>query len=81
VPLRQRHLFLIASGLVAFAAQTRANIIENSIAITQPPDAASLGTVSTFAQGWMNSFNTFSSFSFVGYGNNTVDVNYPSGKH
>jgi hypothetical protein len=81
VPLRQRHLFLIASGLVAFAAQTRANIIENSIAITQPPDVASLGTVSTFAQGWMNSFNTFSSFSFVGYGNNTVDVNYPSGKH
>jgi hypothetical protein len=76
---RQRYLFLIASGLVAFAPQTRASIIENSIAITQPPDATLLGTVSTFAQDWVNSFSAISSFSFAGNGNNTVDANYPSG--
>jgi hypothetical protein len=75
---RQRFLFLIASGIMAFATQARADIIQ-SITITQPPDATSLETVSTFAQAWMNSFSNLSSFSFAGYGNDAFDVNYPLG--
>lgn len=79
MPFQQRSLILIASGFIVFVTQTRANIIESSLAITQPPDISSLATVSNFAQDWTNSFNAVSGFSFVGYGNNSVDVNYPSG--
>ena len=57
----------------------QANISETAISITQPPDVASLSSVANFASAWRNSFAQLSSFSFAGFGNDLVDVNYPSG--
>ncbi len=71
--------FLLCFVGVILARPAQANILQTSIAIVQPPDAASLATVAMFANAWRNSFVQLSSFTFAGFGNDSVDVNYPSG--
>jgi hypothetical protein len=72
-------LFIGLAGLMSSIAPVQAAILEVSISSIQPPDPGSLANVAMFGQAWRNSFASLTSFTFAGYGNDLVDLNYPSG--
>ncbi len=67
------------SGLIWSVAPVQADILEVSTTSTQPPNSGLLATVAIFGQAWRNSFASLTGFTFAGYGNDFVDLNYPSG--